>query len=422
MEIGTGFKTGKAHRPGKYAGARSIWTHRWSIVATILLAAAAIWGTLRLLIGPEVAVYPVIRGNLVRTVVVSGHVETPFRVNIGSQITGTVKDVLVDEGQTVKQGQPLVELDPVELNAAVTEARSAVAQAEARMRQLQEYSLPAAQESLKQAQANLAVAETSFRRADRLMTSGAGSRAAYEDATKNLNVAQTQARSAELQVYALSEGGSDYELARTGLDQARASLASAQARLAHATIASPRDGVLITRSVERGAVVQPGTPLLVLAPTGDIQLVLQIDEKNLGLIRLGQTALASADAYPDDRFTATLTYINPSVDIARASLEVKLTVDDPPPYLRQDMTVSVDIAVDRRQSTLIVPAKVVHDPASAAPWVLVVRDGRVWEQAVTVGLRAGDRIEILSGLSDADLVVPTGAGVRAGQRIRAVQP
>ena len=131
------------------------------------------------------------------------------------------------------------------------------------------------------------------------------------------------------EVYTSQPGGSDYVMAQTQLNQAQANVTTAQARLGYATITSPRDGVLITRNVERGAVVQPGNVLLVLAPAGDIQLVLQIDEKNLGLLRVGQNALVSADAYPDQRFNAKLSYINPSVDITRASVEVKLTGDSP---------------------------------------------------------------------------------------------
>ncbi|TIP31650.1 MAG: HlyD family efflux transporter periplasmic adaptor subunit, partial [Mesorhizobium sp.] len=76
-----------------------------------------------------------------------------------------------------------------------------------------------------------------------------------------------------LQVYTSRPGGSDYVMAETALNQAEANLATAKARLGYATIRSPRDGVLITRNVERGAVVQPGTTLLVLAPSGDTELV-----------------------------------------------------------------------------------------------------------------------------------------------------
>lgn len=400
---------------------RFLSANRWFVVGLIIALAISGWFLARWLVGPEVAVYSVARGDLVKTVVASGHVETPFRVNIGSQITGTVEDVLVDEGQTVTRGQPLVALEPSELKATVVVAQGAVAQAEAKVRQMRELTLPAAEQALKQSQATLTDAQAAYQRAEDLFKSGFGTKETLDGATKDLDVARTQVRTAELQVYTSQPGGSDYVMAETELNQANANLATARARLGYATISSPRDGVLITRNVERGAVVQPGVALLVLAPAGDTQLVLQIDEKNLGLLSLGQSAQASADAYPDRRFDATLTYINPSIDITRASVEVKLTVANPPAYLRQDMTVSVDIAVDRRPSTLIVPARAVHDATSASPWALVVRDGRAREQAVQLGLRASDQVEILSGLAVGDMVIPIAAGVRAGQHIRPVR-
>jgi len=398
------------------------WAHKWSISGLVLLAIGLGYGLGRWLIGPEVVVYPVVRSDLVKTIVASGHVETPYRVNIGSQITGTVEDVLVDEGQTVRQSQPLIALEQTELKATAVDAEGDVAQAEARLRQIQELTLPAAEEALKQARATLVDAEATHQRAEQLMRTGFGTQASLDTATKNLDVARTQVRVAELTVYTTQPGGSAYVMAETQLNQARANLENARARLGHATITAPRDGVLISRNVERGAVVQPGTPLLVLAPSGDVQIALQIDEKNLGQLRLGQAATASADAYPNQRFSARLTYINPSVDITRASVEVKLAVDNPPDYLRQDMTVSVDIAVDSRKQSLSVPARVVHDPTSAGPFVLVVQDRRALKRDVELGLRSVDRVEILKGLSQGDLAVPVAAGVRAGQRLRPVMP
>ena len=139
-------------------------------------------------------------------------------------------------------------------------------------------------------------------------------------------------------------------MAETQLNQAQANLDTARSRLGYATIVAPRDGVLITRNVERGTVVQPGKALLVLAPAGDAQLVLQIDEKNLGLTRARPEGAGFGGRVSRTRsFAAVVTYINPGIDITRASVEVKLTVPDPPDYLRQDMTVSVDIEVARRR-------------------------------------------------------------------------
>ena len=396
--------------------------YKWHVViggAALIIAAL---GLLRWFVGPQVVVYPVIRVDLVRTVVASGHVETPFRVEIASQITATVADVLVAEGQSVTQGAPLVALETRELEAAVVQASGAMAQAEAKLRQIREVTQPTAAEAVKQANANFTNAEVAYDPANQLAKSGNGTRMALDDATKTLAVARSQVRSAELQVFTNNPGGSDFVMAETQLTQARAADTTARVRLGYATITAPRNGVLITRSVERGTVVQPGKALLVLAPDGAVQLVLQIDEKNLGLVSLDQSALASADAYADKRFPAKVTYINPSVDISRASVEVKLTVADPPAYLRQDMTVSVDIEVDRRPAAVVAPSRAIHDPLSAAPWVFVVRDGRAHVQPVSLGLRASDQVEILSGVAPGDKLVPVSAGVRAGQRLREVAP
>ena len=398
------------------------WQHKWSLIGITLVCAAAVVGAARLILGPEIGTALVVRGDLVQTVVASGHIETPFRVEIASQITGTVEDVLVLEGKEVKRGERLILIEASELQAAVVQSQGAVAQAEARVRQLRELTKPAADQALMQAQANLVNAQAAFERAAKLAESGYGTRVTLDDARKTLDVAQTLVRTAELQVFTSSPVGSDYVMAETQLGQARANLNTSRARLGYATIAAPRDGILITRNVERGMVVQPGKALMVLAPMGGTQLVLQIDEKNLGLLRLDQKALASADAYSDKRFSAILSYINPSVDITRASVQVKLNVPEPPDYLKQDMTVSVDIEIARRDNAIVVPSRAVHEPGNGVPWVLKADGGRARLQPVKLGLRGTGQYEVLDGLQPGDLVIPSTAGVRAGQRIRAVRP
>ncbi|MBX9648345.1 MAG: efflux RND transporter periplasmic adaptor subunit [Xanthobacteraceae bacterium] len=400
----------------------ALWFHRWFVLALILALGAGAWQGARLILGPAVVVDQVKRGHLVETVVASGHVETPYRVEIGSQITGTVDDVLVREGERVSKGQPLISLEAREPKAAVVQAKGAVAQAEARIRQLEELTQPSAKEALAQAQANLLNAQQTFDRTAQLEHNGYATRASLDDAQKTLDVARAQMRSAQFQVYTASPGGSDYVMSQTLLNQARANLDTAESRLGYATIAAPRDGILITRNVERGTVVQPGKALMVLAPTGELQLVLQIDERNLGRIALGQKAVASADAYPDRRFAAVVSYINPGIDISRASVEVKLAVSDPPDYLRQDMTVSVDIEVAAKADTLELPVRSVHDMLSGQPWVLGIKDGRAVKRPVKIGLRGNSHIEILEGISENEAAVPLNSGVLTGQRIRAVLP
>lgn len=391
--------------------------HAWAVLAVLLASLAGAYALPRIIYGPITAVEKVTRGDLVQTVVATGHVETPYRVEIGGQVTGTVSDVLVEEGQTVKQGQPLITLESNEASAFLVQAQGALAQAQARMRQIREVTLPSAQENLKQAQSTLDNAQANYDRAAALLKNGFQTKAAVDDAQKTLDIARAVTRAAALQVYTNSPGGSDYVMAQTQLSQADANLSAARARLSYMTISAPRDGVLITRNVERGTVVSPGKTLMVLAPTGDVQLVLQIDEKNMGLLSLGQNALVSADAYPDQTFPATVTYINPSVDIARASVEVKLTAAAPPPFIRQDMTVSVDIEVASRKDALILPSRAVHDLTSS-PWVMKVVDGRATKTSVRTGLRAVGKVEIASGVAVGDDIIPVTSPITPGARVR----
>jgi HlyD family secretion protein len=401
---------------------RTLWVHRWFVLAAAGLVGAGGWEAARLLIGPEVVADRVIRATIIETVVATGNVLTPYRANVGSQIIGTVVDVAVEEGQRVAKGQVLIRLDESELRSAVVQAEGALAEAQARLRQLTEVTLPTAGETLAQMQATLMNAQKTWDRTSALVTTGAATVASLDDARKALDVARAQVNAAKVAVYTASPGGSDEVMARTQERQAQANLEVARARLSYSTIAAPRDGVLIARNVENGYVVQPGAALLVLAPDGKVQIALQVDERNLGKLNLGQSAVVSADAFPDRTFRATVSFINPAVDINRASVEIKLDVPDPPPFLRQDMTVSVDIEAERRSDALVVPARSVHDELSGTPWVLGVRNGRAYKQPVVIGLHGDTQVEIRGGLNAGDLVVPATSGVLSGQRIRPVVP
>ena len=401
---------------------KSIWSNRWFVLTLLAVLGLGGWLFARTLLGPSVVVDVIRRDNLVRTVVASGHFETPYRVEISSQITGVVADVMVKEGERVKAGQDLIKIEASELKAVVVQARGALEQAEARVRQLSEMTLPTARETLAGALATLQDAQNTYERTASLNANGYAARSALDEVQKNLDLAKSQVRTAQLQIFNASPGGSDYVYAQTQVAQARATLDTALSRLSYATIVAPRDGVLIRRSVERGSVAQPGKILLVLAPDGETQLVIDIDERNLGLIAIGQTAIASADAYPDQTFAARLTYINPAVDIARASVQVKLSVDNPPAYLRQDMTVSVDIEVGRREQALILPLRSLRDGTTNTPWILGIRDGHAYKQPVKLGLRGIAYAEIIEGVKAGDVAIPIGAGVLVGQRVRALVP
>jgi HlyD family secretion protein len=117
-----------------------------------------------------------------------------------------------------------------------------------------------------------------------------------------------------------------------------------------------------------------------------------------------------------------VTYIAPSVDPQRGTVEVRLDVPEPPPYLRPDMTVSVNIEVGRRPAARVVPREAVQDLASSAPWVWRLDGRRAERRGVELGLRGEAQVEIVRGLEDGDRVlVPGGTTLRPGQRVRASQ-
>ncbi len=402
-------------------GFRVAWAWKGTLAGAFAALVLFIFAGVPALLGPRVTVDPVVRINLIKTVVASGHVEAPFRATVASQIVGVVTKVAVADGETVKAGQPLVYLDDREARTAVAAAEGVVAQAEARVRQMRELTLPSAREALTQAQATLRNAQQSHDRAESLARTGVGTRATLDDATRALDVARAAVRGAEVQVFTSQPGGSDYVMAETLLAQAKASLETAKSRLSYTVIAAPRDGVLITREVEAGNVVQPGSSLMKLSPFGDTQLVAQIDEKNLGLLSVGQRALASADAYPHETFDAEVVYINTGIDLQSATVEVKLRVANPPVYLKQDMTVSVDIEVARSDHALVAKAADIHDLGSPQPWALDASSGRAVRRDVRIGLSDAGRVEILSGLEDTSLLIPASVKtVSEGGKVRPV--
>lgn len=390
---------------------------RWVVLAAVLGGGAAL--ALRLWLGPRVELVPVSRRELRQTVVATGRVLVPARVQLGSTVLGNVAKVLVAEGARVRKGQRLLELVADEALAQVAQARAAVAQASARVAQLEGVARPVAREGVAQARAGLALAEAAFRRTDSLQRSGALPPAQLDDARKLRDVSRSQVRAAEVQLEGNGPRGVELRIARAARAQASASVRLAEAREALLRVDAPGDGVILTRAVEPGDVVQPGRVLLTLALDGPTWIVAQVDERNLAFLRTGQAARVSADAFAAQSFAATVAWLGPAVDPLRGTLEVRLSVARPPDYLRPEMTVSLEVEVGRLPGVLALPAEAVRDAASRKPWVLVLDGDHAARREVTLGLRGEGWLELVSGLEAGAAVIPPRAGAIApGRRVR----
>ena len=372
------------------------------------------------LLGTPTNVYAATSGELVQSVVASGRVISPQRVTVALQGSGRVLRVAVAEGQAVDAGQLLIELDNSDSRAALAQASATVQQAQAKLRQLSELTQPQARQAVVQAEAIALQARRTLDRNRDLVAKGFVSQATADDAQRAVDVASSQVASAQAQLKTNSAAGSDALLAQAALRQALAGQQLARVKLDQGLVYAPSAGALISRSVEVGDIVQPGKALMVLATSGQAQILIQIDEKNLSKIALGQKAYASADAFASQRFDALVAFINPGVDASRGSVEVKLNIVKPPVYLRQDMTVSVDIETARRTATVVIATSTLEDAATDKPWVLVVRDKRAVKQFVTLGLRGDTRVEVLQGIAKGESVIPRSKlGIKDGQRVRA---
>jgi HlyD family secretion protein len=236
-----------------------------------------------------------------------------------------------------------------------------------------------------------------------------------------LALADAQVRAAQQQVISTRFGGAEHSLALGAVLEAQANAETVNAKARYAVIQAPASGQLIGRNVEVGDVVQAGKVLMVLSPEGAMQLVVQIDEKNLRLMALGQQALASADAYPQQPFKAQVAYINPGINAQTGAVEIKLDVLEPQKNLKQDMTVSVDLVVSRKPQVLALQVGRVNEISGASPWVWLLQAGHAVRRPVRLGLRGGAWVEVLEGLSEGDAVVTSPTALREGQRVR-VQP
>jgi HlyD family secretion protein len=392
-------------------------SYRRGLLLFLILAALVIPAR-ALLLGKTVETLRAKREALLETVISSGRVITPARVVLGSELVGQVVELAVDEGDRVRAGQVLARLRGDELGAALDQARRSVDEAQARVAELREVARPVAEQGLAQAEANLAQARAQYDRVKKLADAGFYNQSTLDDALRSLDGARAAREAAVAQARGNRPEGVESRLAATRLAQARAALRVAAARQANTVIRAPAAGVVVKKQVERGDVVTQGKPMFELATDGETQIDVQIDEKNLGRLRVGQTASVLADAYPKRPFVAEIFYIAPAVDAEKGSVEVKLRVKAPPAFVKPDMTVSVEITVGERQNALSLPAAAVRDATSTQPWVMVIAAGRATRRPVTLGLRGTSVVEVAAGLKSADAVIPLEAPVAVGDKVR----
>jgi HlyD family secretion protein len=317
-------------------------------------------------------------GKLETTVMATGYVQPVEVVEVGTQVSGVIEKIYVDYNSHVKKGQLLAQLETNTLMEKVNQAKS----------------------SVRAAKSDLSYAIQNYERVKTLYESNAATEAAYEEATNRLNQAETT-----------------YE-------NAKATLKQAEVDLSYAYIYSPIDGVVLDRAVNTGQTVAAAfsTPTFftIAEDLTKMQVEVDVDEADIGQVRVGQKVNFTVDSYPDDTFTGTVSQVRlqPVVTANVVTYTVVVKAPNPDEKLLPGMTANITIIVASEKG-LLVPVEAVNFQPDEELASYMEISGDVANEKQNVWIKSGDKIErkqISTGLSDGIYLIVK-SGLSMGQDV-----
>jgi HlyD family secretion protein len=399
-------------------------------VVVVLVVVASVAGKDRNL--TRVTTARVGKADLVSTVSCSGRVQAQTKVEISSQVMGQIVNLAVREGDVVKKGDFLLQIDKAQYDAT-TKAQKANLEA-----------------LFAQRESDRATAEQARRD--------------YDRERKNFEAKITSEQVMQKAKLSLDAATASLNAVERRIEQARAQLVASKDSLGKTTLVAPMNGVVTARPVEQGenAVVgtmnNPGTVLLTISDMSVVEAEMEVDETDIPSVKVGQKAKMTLDAWPDQKYEGVVTEIGGSpitrsalgTDATAVNFKVKVQLKNPPEAIRPGFSVSGEIETDRRPGSLAIPipALVVADESSLkrpekgkkpAPTptpsssereakkdvegVFVVgKDGKVEFRKVKTGITAELQIEVVDGLVEGDEIVsgPFRAlrALRIGDRVK----
>lgn len=398
---------------------RAKWTLGLTLIVVVFGGFALLSAAKKGKRATEVKLESVGTRDLVAAVTASGKIEAETKVDISADITGRITAIGVKEGDLVKKGQFLLQIDPAQYLSVVSRLEGQVASAEA---------------ALTQARTNRDQAKRSRDRAVSIQNT-------------NAELIAREVVEQAVQAYDVSEA--TYSSAKGGVDQARAALAEARSNLAKTRLVAPISGRVVRLAVEEGEVAVPGTfsrETGLLMTVADLSVVLakvQVDETDVVRLHLADSVSVTIDAFPDTTFVGRVTKISNSAKLGQTGaasgsstdravdFDVEITLDKPPAGIRPDLSATARIVTDTRKQSLAIPiiALTVREhedvpnevkSGAGAPvgtltaaerkkkereGVFVVRNGIASFRPVKVGIAGDEHFEVLDGLKAGDTVV-----------------
>jgi membrane fusion protein (multidrug efflux system) len=327
---------------------------------------------------PTVDVLPARTGLVVERVEAVGTTRANESVMITAKQTGNVTGITFEEGQRVRTGQVLIELDSLERRADLDQSKADMDQSRAQRDEIRQR----------------------LDRAKQLKSTGNVTDARLDELESQLRAAEGRLRSSEAKIRAFNS------------------------RLDDVRITAPFDGRVGMRQISMGALVQPGSVITTLDDVAKIKLDFSVPEIALSALKPGLGIVARSPAFPARTFEGQVTVVDTRIDPATRSVRVNAVFDNSDESLKPGLFLSVELQIARRERAVLVPEEALV-AESTRQFVFVVRDEKAERREVKLGQRLQGEVEVASGLAPGDLVIVRGVQkVRNGQQVisRPLQP
>lgn len=324
---------------------------------------------------------------------------------LSSKVVGSVVAMHVHEGERVRAGQVVAEIDNRDAGAQAQKARAGQREAQEGVEEI-DRNTRAAEAAKTAAEANLTLATLTFNRYKMLLERRSVSPQEFDEAQAKFRVAAAEVdRAAKL--HQSFQARRNQVLAR--IDQAKADVAGADIVVSYARITSPINGVVTAKTGEVGLMATPGSPLITIEDDSHYRLEVAVEESRLGLIRLGDSVQVKIDALGDEAINGRVAELAPAADPLSRSYSVKIDLPEAgranhPGLLRTGLYGKARFIIGQKQA-IAVPQKAVVERGQLVGVYVVGANGIARLRLIKTGKTIGDRVEVLAGLSDGERIV-----------------
>ncbi len=369
----------------------------------------------------------------------TGYIIAAHKIELAAKVIGKVAWIGVDKGYKVKTGQVLVRLEDDEYRARLLEAKGQLEMLQARLAEAEHGSRPEeiakAKADVDQARADLENAKVTLNRTRDLVQQKVLATQTLDDAQARYDAAVAKVASADrtYELVRLGPRKEQIDALRAQVNQARGTLDYAQVQLDNTVIRAPIDGTILERNVEKGEFVTTGFVgdkgakgyVVSIADLRDLQVELDINQNDFAKLGPAQPGIITTDAYPDRKYQGVIHEISPEANRQKATVQVKVQVQNPDDYLRPEMNASVAFystakagsASQASKPVVTVPASAIHDGG-----VFLVVNGKALRRSVKVGGTTAQGVQVTEGLiGGEDLIANPPANLKDGQKVRPKQ-